>query len=143
MAALIYVVLLKYGLQTGLGSLNLILFQWFSYPKDVVFHNVFGNIAFFVPFGLLFPLIFRKAGLGKTALYGFLLSLLFEITQYVTDTGGADVDDLILNTLGAALGALVFLALKRIARDDAKLRRNGLIFIVVFGVVSLAILMFG
>ena len=143
MFALISVILLKYGLETGLGSLNLIPFQWASYPKAMAFDNIFGNVAFFLPFGLLFPLVFRRMNTGKTILAGFLLSLFFEIIQIATDTGGADVDDLILNTCGIALGAFVFLLLKRITRDEAKLRRYGLIFVIIFGTIASAIFLFG
>ncbi len=142
MFALISVILLKYGLETGLGSLNLIPFQWASYPKAMAFDNIFGNVAFFVPFGVLCPLVFRKLNAGKTILAGFLLSLFFEIIQIATDTGGADVDDLILNTCGVALGALVFILLKRIAPSEAKLRRSGLIFVIVFGTIASAIFLF-
>lgn len=142
MAALITVVLFKYGFETGLGSLNLIPFQWVIYPQGMQFKNVFGNIAFFVPFGLLLPLLFRKMNTGKTVLIGFLLSLFFEITQYVTDTGGADVDDLILNTCGCICGTLFFLLLKRFAQDEAELRRNALIFVIVFGAITAAIFLF-
>lgn len=142
MAALITVVLFKYGFETGLGSLNLVPFQWITYPQSMQFNNVFGNIAFFVPFGLLLPLLFRKMNTVKTTLIGFLLSLFFEITQYVTDTGGADIDDLILNTCGVACGALFFLLLKKFTHDEAKLRRNGLILAVVLGVIMAAIFLF-
>ena len=129
MVALTTMVLFKYGFETGLGSLNFIPFQWITYPQGMQFKNVFGNITFFVPLGLFLPLMFRKMNAGKTVLTGFLLSLFFEIVQYVTDTGGADVDDLILNTCGVVLGALFFLLLKRLAQDEAKLRRNSLIFV--------------
>ncbi len=142
MFALISVTMLKYGLETGLGSLNLIPFQWANYPKAMAFDNIFGNVAFFMPFGVLFPLALRRMNAGKTILAGFLLSLFFEIIQYVTDTGGADVDDLILNTLGVALGALLFLMLKRILPDEIKLRRSGLIFVIIFGTIASAVFLF-
>ncbi len=142
MFALISVILLKYGLETGLGSLNLVPFQWASYPKAMAFDNIFGNVAFFLPFGVLCPLVLRKLNAGKTILAGFLLSLFFEIIQIATDTGGADVDDLILNTCGVALGALVFVLLKRFTADDAKLRRSGLVFVIVFGTIASAIFLF-
>lgn len=142
MTALITMVLFKYGFKTGLGSLNFIPFQWVIYPQDMQFRNVFGNIAFFVPFGLFLPLLFRKMNTGKTILIGFFLSLFFEITQYVTDTGGADIDDLILNTCGVVCGALFFLLLKKFTHDEAKLRWRGLIFIIVFGAIASAIFLF-
>ena len=142
MIALVAMVLFKYGFKTGLGSLNLIPFQWVTYPQAMRFSNIFGNIAFFVQLGVLLPLLFRKMNAGKTVLAGFCLSLFFEIAQYVTDTGGADVDDLILNTCGVICGALCFLLLRKFAHSEAKLHRNGLIFVVVFGIIASVIFLF-
>lgn len=42
-----------------------------------------------------------------TVLVGFLTSLAIEIAQYVFALGYSDIDDLLMNTLGAFLGALV------------------------------------
>ena len=39
---------------------------------------------------------------------GFLLSLTVEVIQLITKVGCFDVDDMILNTLGAALGYVLF-----------------------------------
>ncbi len=136
LAALMTMVLLKYGLQTGLGSVNVKPFWWLTHVNASTFGNVFGNVAFFVPFGLFLPLLFREMTTARTIVAGFFLSLLFEVTQYVTDTGAADVDDLILNTVGVAIGALVFLLLERFAQSGRQLRRNGLIVVVAFGVVA-------
>lgn len=142
MIALITLILLKYGLQTGLGSLNLTPFRWFLYPQDIVFRNVVGNMNAFVPFGLLLPLRFRKLNAVKTVFAGALLSLIFEIIQYVTDTGAADIDDIILNTTGVIIGALLFTLLKKSIRGEEKLQRIGFIVVVVFGVLSTAIFLF-
>jgi glycopeptide antibiotics resistance protein len=75
--------------------------------------NVIGNIAVFVPLGLLFPLCFRrKAVFG--VLFGFVTSLCIEVLQYPIGRW-SDVDDLWLNTLGAGIGVLLFLGLKAVA----------------------------
>ncbi|MFC6146910.1 VanZ family protein [Corynebacterium nasicanis] len=64
-----------------------------------------GNLAFFVPFGVL---VFMLVGsVRRTVLVGFLTSLGIEIAQYLFALGYSDVDDLLMNTLGALLGALV------------------------------------
>ena len=61
-----------------------------------------GNLIWFVPLGLLLPAL---TGCGKKAvLWGFLLSLLIECCQFVFGTGVTETEDLILNTLGAAMG---------------------------------------
>lgn len=39
---------------------------------------------------------------------GFLLSLLIEATQFVFYKGVAELDDLMLNTLGTAIGGFLF-----------------------------------
>lgn len=61
-----------------------------------------GNLIWFVPLGLLLPVL---TGCGKKViLWGFLLSLLIECCQFVFGTGVTEVEDLILNTAGAAIG---------------------------------------
>lgn len=71
--------------------------------------DTIGNVALFVPFGILayILLVRRSAAVRRTALVGFVVSLTIEISQYIFALGYTDVDDLILNTLGAFLGALL------------------------------------
>lgn len=68
-----------------------------------------GNIAFFVPFGVLVSmlLIGARRPLLLTTLVGFAASLTIETAQYVFALGYSDIDDLLMNTLGAFLGAVV------------------------------------
>lgn len=69
-----------------------------------------GNIVWFVPFGFLLPyLTGRPRKLPMMLLISFLFSFVIEFSQYAFGTGESEVDDLLLNTLGAAAG---FLALK-------------------------------
>ncbi len=70
-----------------------------------VFLNLAGNVAGFVPFGVLVPALKKQRVSGwHTILLGFELSLLIEISQLALRAGSCDVDDLILNTLGCAIG---------------------------------------
>lgn len=71
--------------------------------------NVAGNIAWFLPLGFLLPWeIKRLRRLRNLALFAFLFSLAAETLQYVFAVGIFDIDDVILNTLGAVLGWVVF-----------------------------------
>ena len=82
-----------------------------------VFINLVGNILAFVPFGAILPVISRRTrGFFRVMLLGFSFSLLVECTQLVTRVGTFDVDDLMLNTLGAVLGYLFFALCDRIRR---------------------------
>lgn len=78
------------------------LLSWGSYKTAA--YLFFGNIAAFVPLGFLM----RKRGSGLIAAVfaGLMLSLVIEGGQYVLGTGVCETDDLILNTLGAFIGAL-------------------------------------
>ncbi len=85
-------------IRRGLENINTVGYYY-------VLVNVAGNIAAFMPFGFLLPLITEKRiNCGKVLVYGFLLSLTAESLQLVSKTGAFDVDDLILNTVGSILG---------------------------------------
>lgn len=73
--------------------------DWFAFTYLFV-----GNIVWFVPFGMYLQYMGISKKLVRTAFYGFLFSLLIETLQYVFGTGFSELDDLVLNTLGAWLG---------------------------------------
>lgn len=73
------------------------------------------NIAMEIPFGILFPVLFRKKdSFWKVTAAGFFFSLLIEFTQYFTGRGLFELDDLLNNTLGASLGYIIFVFFKNI-----------------------------
>lgn len=77
--------------------------------------NLFGNIAMFIPIGIVWPVCFKKLNtVGKTVLAGFGFSLCIEITQLLFYERSSDIDDLILNTAGAAIGALICFGCRRL-----------------------------
>lgn len=62
------------------------------------------NIALFLPFGYLLPMLWRShRSLRSVALSGAAFSLLIECSQLLTSRA-CDIDDLIANTLGTMLG---------------------------------------
>ena len=87
--------------------------------------NLLGNIAIFVPLGFIEPMASRERSFLGTILDGFAVSFLVEIFQFVSKVGRFDVDDLILNTLGVAIGYMVFGICNRLRRKhDAKRERT-------------------
>lgn len=67
--------------------------------------NLAGNVVLFIPLGYYLPALREKSRrLWKTLLLTAALITLVELTQLVTLVGSCDVDDLILNLLGAAMG---------------------------------------
>lgn len=64
--------------------------------------NLGGNFILFMPFALIMY-AFTKMKEMKFLAINFLLILAIEVMQIVTRTGSFDVDDIILNMLGAGL----------------------------------------
>lgn len=80
------------------------------------------NILLFVPLGMMLPIlwkVFRK--MLRTLLFGFTASLTIELLQMLTFRA-TDVNDLITNTVGTALGFICINAFhrnKQIAEETA------------------------
>ena len=74
----------------------------------MVIYLVVGNIVWFVPFGFLLPIIWQKLKAYYTIPLGFCLSLTIEIGQLISGKGMFEIDDLVLNTAGAAVGYLAY-----------------------------------
>ena len=70
--------------------------------------NYAGNVAMFFPLGIFLPVFFKKLNFWQTVWLGFLLSSMIELAQYCMSIGYTDIDDILTNTLGSALGALTF-----------------------------------
>ena len=128
LGVLAVLVFLPFGRGMDLGDrLNLVPFATIDRafelgPRSLSFRLMLGNIAAFVPFGLLLPMAFRlrwpvltvgvaalavSVGieLGQSAISGYL-GYAYRST---------DIDDVILNVLGALIGASAFV-LVRFAR---------------------------
>lgn len=72
----------------------------------IIWEEMVFNLLAFAPFGFLFPLRNPKTSTARVLLFGCLLSLLYEVLQYMLAIGMADVTDVLLNTVGIGLGIL-------------------------------------
>ncbi|MCQ4087057.1 VanZ family protein [Saccharibacillus sp. JS10] len=71
--------------------------------------NLAGNVAVFVPLGVLLPIVFTKLRLYIRFLLAFVLMIsLLELSQGILGAGVADIDDLILNTIGGSIGYMIY-----------------------------------
>ena len=67
--------------------------------------NVIGNVAMFIPSGIVLPIIYKRLdSFVKVILAGGGISLGIEIIQLPFSVRVSDVDDLILNTIGVIMG---------------------------------------
>lgn len=102
-------------------SYNLILFKEirrFIMHRDIlgykaVILNIVGNVVAFMPFGFILPEVWDQLNKWYTiTLLGFLFSLSVETAQLLSRVGSFDVDDLLLNTVGALIGYFAFVIAK-------------------------------
>ena len=85
--------------------------------------NIIGNITMFIPVGWAWPFCFKKLDtIGKTVLAGAGISLFIEITQLPFYSRCSDIDDLIMNTTGIFIGALIYFGVKRLNTRKKRVR---------------------
>lgn len=91
----------------------------FDYPdmKDAIL-NLVGNIAMFIPLGIVWPSVFKKLDThAKVIFAGVGISLSIEIIQLAFYDRATDIDDLILNSVGYVLGYGIYLLFKKIRKN--------------------------
>lgn len=104
----------------GLGTANFVPFHTIKMYIDYAYklnsvENLAGNIFVFVPFGFLFPMVSRdgeKFSVMFANAFTFVLGI--ETFQLFSAFGAFDVDDILLNCLGAALGFGLYKIMGRI-----------------------------
>ena len=90
------------------------LIQIFHNSVPMFLYLFVGNLIWFVPLGLLLPVLTRAR--KSTILWGLGLSLYIEVSQFIFGTGVSEVEDLILNTAGTGIGYLVYLGVRRLRK---------------------------
>ncbi|MDE7312078.1 MAG: VanZ family protein [Eubacterium sp.] len=106
----------QYGIALSTASINLIPFS--SEAIDLTGYGL--NVVLFMPLGFFLPFLWEKYDrLPRACVFGFLLSLLVEISQLL-NIRATDVDDLILNTLGTVLGFVLFRLYVRLIKRTAR-----------------------
>lgn len=108
LAALVQIIGLRLGVRTpaplseapNLLPLRTTLEQWRLGAGHFVYHAA-GNLLWFVPLGLMTA---RRGGWLRALLAGAAVSAALEGAQLLLGTGMPDVDDVLLNALGALAG---------------------------------------
>lgn len=79
--------------------------QVFEEHSEFAASEAFLNFLLLMPIGAFMPVLFKKRGFVKTAVFGFAFTLFIETTQLITHLGEFQTDDILLNTLGCWIGA--------------------------------------
>ncbi|GAB6989086.1 VanZ family protein [Paenibacillus pini] len=102
---------------------------------------VFGNIAAFIPYGILIPLLYRTGFLRFMILF-ILCILVVETVQACSMLGSFDMNDVIQNSLGAAVGFGAFrfgFRTKKVWRNIATTGISAIILLAfIWGIFGIA-----
>ncbi|WP_181873088.1 VanZ family protein [Fontibacillus phaseoli] len=103
------------GIMPSLRSINIIPFntiiEFFTSENidmERALANIGGNIAIFVPLGIFVAYAAHNKPLRSSFLCLLLTSFAFEVIQYVFALGSSDIDDILLNFAGGAIGVCVY-----------------------------------
>lgn len=109
-AGILYTTLANRG---GGSEVSLIPFMSFvqAQKQREIYRSMLMNMLLFEPLGLCLPLALPKRYTHKVRtaiLFAFMLSVFIEASQFFFRLGLCETDDVIMNTLGAALGCCAF-----------------------------------
>lgn len=119
------------------GSINMIPFQ--SILEDIragdagIYSNLGGNIILFIPAGFLLYLTRKNKPLYQNLGLIALSSAGIEVIQFITTTGIADIDDIILNTTGGFIGLLICWLVTRFVGEE-KAQQNLRLICIAIGI---------
>lgn len=120
----VIVILYTTVLSRGESTLGAQWFPFASFARAIeqpeAYRSMLMNVVLFVPLGLSLPFVFRGKISKKvllTVLFGFVLSVTIEMSQYLFTLGFAETDDIICNTLGTIVGGCDYLILKLWCKD--------------------------
>ena len=81
--------------------------------------NLIGNIVVFIPIGFLVPLFLKRNRIWHVAIVGIVVSVFIEILQSLLAVGRADIDDIILNTIGLLIGFGIYKLIYSVALKNS------------------------
>ena len=126
---------------SGTGSVSLVpglsTYRCFTHKGDTpaeevifCFQNLLGNVALFIPMGLMLPLVSRRFRSIRSFVVVAAISIGIEVVQLAERLLGTirsvDIDDVILNLIGACIGYAVirlFIALSGMS-TEVRLRES-------------------
>ena len=101
-------------------SIGAYLFSDDMFSRAFALSNLLGNIAIFIPMGVYLPLLIRRKSIFVNTVCVALISAVVEVLQYIFAVGAADIDDVILNTVGGLIGVSLFSVMELFLKDQTK-----------------------
>ena len=82
--------------------------------------EVIGNAVLFIPLGFMLPLLWEKQDKFWVVLLTCICASIFiELVQLLIPQRATDIDDVIINAIGACIGFCIYIAVKRLLKNKA------------------------
>ncbi len=104
-----------------------ILTPFMSYTANGFTHSSWLNVLFFFPLGLSLPYILADRTKHKvkiTIITALVFSTFIEIIQYIFALGLCETDDVIMNTIGAAIGTLSYITCIKLQKRKSEVTHD-------------------
>lgn len=99
--------------------------------------DILGNIMLFIPLGVYLSLSEKHLKLYIQILEMMMLSVVFEIIQFVFAIGASDITDVITNSLGGVIGIVIYYILKLLFKKPIRIKMFiTIVSTLMVGVVS-------
>lgn len=80
--------------------------------------EIFNNFLVFIPVGVYISMLRKEKSILRNIIPIFLLTLSYEIIQFIFHIGATDITDIIMNTLGGLFGVIFTFILYKIFKND-------------------------
>lgn len=146
---IIYILLLYYLLlstENAASGVNFIPFKEmtrYNIGSKAFFYNVVGNIVLFIPFGYFVSDYLKCKKIHHILIPSILISLTAEAIQY--KIGRAfDIDDIILNVVGAILGFMCYISIRAVKNHLPRFLQNNIFYnLLAIIVIIIMVFLFG
>lgn len=139
---LTWVILFKFAFSVSdlpnLRGINLIPFAGSVIVNGKIFYSeLILNILAFIPFGVYLSMLKPAWPVWKRVVWMAVVSLLYEILQFIFAIGATDITDFINNTLGGFLGCMLYSIFARLFKDKTNKVLHVLATIGTAGIIVL------
>lgn len=102
----------------GIRLISLIPFQGsFDKNGDLLILEILYNVCIFIPLGIYFSLLKPQWSFMKKVSIIILISIIFEVMQFIFAIGRSDLTDILNNTIGGIIGIGVYSWLFQILKE--------------------------
>ncbi len=143
---IIYILLLYYIVtvqDNNYGTNNFVPFKEifrYDFNSKLFIRNVVGNVLLFIPFGIFTSYYLNNKSVVPSIILSFLVSCSIEFAQSIIGRT-ADVDDVILNTIGGVLGYLIYKLFKNVSLKLPEFLKSNL-FLDVLSLIFILVIIY-